>query len=143
MHSDARRRQKSPPRSRSVPGRSASHTHRRSSFRRGPSSSSAASNNSSSSMSAWESAARNALRAGTMAAITNYSAPGKWLGDKGKRVATAALGAALVDTYMGHRHPESVNGVRHTAMRQVAEYAINSIVAEPIMQRAARHRTRQ
>ncbi|KIH92252.1 hypothetical protein SPBR_02873 [Sporothrix brasiliensis 5110] len=88
----------------------------------------------------WESAARNALRAGTMAALTNHGAPGSWFGDKGSRVATAALGAALVDTYMGHRHPESLNGVRHMAMRQAAEYAINSIVAEPILERAARRK---
>ncbi|CAK7198152.1 hypothetical protein SEUCBS139899_000810 [Sporothrix eucalyptigena] len=130
-------------RARSVPGRDDSHSRRRPSLKRGPSSSSSASNNSSSSMSKWESAARNALRAGTMAALSSHSAPGSWLGNKGTRVATAALGAALVDTYMGHRHPESVNGVRHTAIRQAAEYAISSIVAEPIMERAARHRARR
>ncbi|CAK7218392.1 hypothetical protein SCUCBS95973_003468 [Sporothrix curviconia] len=134
---------KASPHGRSAAGRSDSHSRRRPPLKRGPSSSSSASNNSSSSMSAWESAARNALRAGTMAALSSHSAPGSWLGHKGTRVATAALGAALVDTYMGHRHPESVNGVRHTAMRQAAEYAINSIVAEPILQRAARRRTRR
>ncbi|CAK7220890.1 hypothetical protein SBRCBS47491_004341 [Sporothrix bragantina] len=141
-HSDAHSRKSLPP-CRSVPDRSDSHSRRRPPLKRGPSSSSSTSNNSSSSKSAWESAARNALRAGTMAALSSHSAPGSWFGNKGTRVATAALGAALVDTYMGHRHPESVNGVRHTAMRQAAEYAISSIVAEPIMQRAARRKTRR
>ncbi|KAL1911330.1 hypothetical protein Sste5344_002710, partial [Sporothrix stenoceras] len=137
-------------RARSVPSRSNSHSRsrRRPSLKRGPpSSSSTTSSNSSSrsdpssSSSKWESAARNALRAGTMAALSSHGAPGSWLGNKGTRVATAALGAALVDTYMGHRHPNSMNGIRHTAMRQAAEYAISSIVAEPIMERATRRKT--
>lgn len=146
------KRKVQPSRARSIPERSDGHnrTRRGPSLKRGsPSSSSTASSTSSSrsdpssSSSKWESAARNALRAGTMAALSSHGAPGSWLGNKGTRVATAALGAALVDTYMGHRHPDSFNGIRHTAMRQAAEYAINSIVAEPIMHRATRRKSRR
>lgn len=93
--------------------------------------------------SAWEAAVRNGLRAGTMAALDCHDTPGDWLGDKGTRVATAALKAAIVDTYMEHRHPQSVNGFRHTAMRQAAEYAITNALAGPLMQLAAEERRRR
>ncbi|EPE10761.1 hypothetical protein F503_05856 [Ophiostoma piceae UAMH 11346] len=85
-------------------------------------------------------AAKHAMKAGAMAALSNAAVPGDWLGEKGSRVATAALGAALVDTFMSQNYPKRVNGIRHTAMRQVAERTIKSMVTEPIFQRAAQHR---
>ena len=85
-------------------------------------------------------AAKHAVKAGAMAALSNAAVPGDWLGEKGSRVVTAALGAALVDTFMSHNYPTRVNGIRHTAMRQVAERTIKSMVTEPIFQRAAQHR---
>ncbi|EFX03634.1 hypothetical protein CMQ_562 [Grosmannia clavigera kw1407] len=93
--------------------------------------------------SALEAAVRNALRAGTLAALDCHDSPGDWLGDKGTRVATAALKAAIVDTYMEHRHPQKVNGIRHTAMRHAAEYAITNALAGPLMQFAAEERRRR
>lgn len=45
--------------------------------------------------------ARTALSAGATAAMNNRGAQGEWLGAKGAKVATAALGAALMDGFMG------------------------------------------
>lgn len=69
--------------------------------------------------------------------------PGGWLGDKGTRVATAALGSAIVDTYMSHQHPNSVNGIRHTALRQAAEYTIKNTISGPIRHLAEEERQKQ
>ena len=45
--------------------------------------------------------ARTALSAGATAAMNNRGVQGEWLGAKGAKVATAALGAALMDGFMG------------------------------------------
>ncbi|KAI5463961.1 hypothetical protein BGZ63DRAFT_421051 [Mariannaea sp. PMI_226] len=52
--------------------------------------------------------ARTALTAGAQAAMNSRKEEGQWLGAKGAKVATAALGAALVDGVMGQKHPNSV-----------------------------------
>lgn len=58
--------------------------------------------------------ARTAFSAGAQAAIKSRNDPSPWLGAKGAKVATAALGAALVDGFMAEKHP---GGVRHEALR--------------------------
>lgn len=45
--------------------------------------------------------ARTALTAGAQAAMNNRGSQGPWMGSKGAKVATAALGAALMDGFMG------------------------------------------
>lgn len=44
--------------------------------------------------------ARTALSAGAQAAMNNRKGQGEWLGAKGAKVATAAIGAALMDGFM-------------------------------------------
>jgi hypothetical protein len=61
--------------------------------------------------------------------------PGPWMGAKGTKVATAALGAALVDTFMGQKHPKKVGGVRHKAMRRATEAALGKVIVEPVAHR--------
>ena len=45
--------------------------------------------------------ARTAFTAGAQAAMNNRGAQGPWMGSKGAKVATAALGAALMDGFIG------------------------------------------
>ncbi|KAK0708048.1 hypothetical protein B0H67DRAFT_648158 [Lasiosphaeris hirsuta] len=47
----------------------------------------------------WQQAAAAALQAGGLAAIQMRSQPGGWKGEKGARVASAALGAAAIDAF--------------------------------------------
>ncbi|OIW28939.1 hypothetical protein CONLIGDRAFT_681869 [Coniochaeta ligniaria NRRL 30616] len=47
----------------------------------------------------WQKAALAALQAGGIAAMNARSQPGAWKGEKGARVATAALGAAALDAF--------------------------------------------
>lgn len=48
----------------------------------------------------WQMAARAALEAGGVAAFRLRKEPGKWNGEKGAKVATAALGAAAIDAFI-------------------------------------------
>ncbi|KAF9775681.1 hypothetical protein IL306_006184 [Fusarium sp. DS 682] len=64
--------------------------------------------------------ARTALTAGAQAAMKSGHDPGPWLGPKGAKVATAALGAALVDGFIGQKHPDST---RQKLMRQGVDLA--------------------
>ncbi|CAG1982164.1 unnamed protein product [Fusarium graminearum] len=59
--------------------------------------------------------ARTAFTAGAQAAMKSGKESGPWLGPKGAKVATAALGAALVDGFMGQKHPDST---RQKIMRE-------------------------
>ncbi|KAH6983836.1 hypothetical protein EDB80DRAFT_691654 [Ilyonectria destructans] len=52
--------------------------------------------------------ALTALTAGAQAAIKSRNDPSPWLGPKGAKIATTALGAALVDGFIGKKHPNSV-----------------------------------
>ncbi|KAK3682067.1 hypothetical protein B0T22DRAFT_470210 [Podospora appendiculata] len=47
----------------------------------------------------WQQAAAAALQAGSMTAYNLRSEPGPWKGEKGARIATAALGAAAIDAF--------------------------------------------
>ncbi|KAF4970246.1 hypothetical protein FZEAL_10081 [Fusarium zealandicum] len=64
--------------------------------------------------------ARTAFTAGAQAAMKSRGDPSPWLGSKGAKVATAALGAALVDGFMGQKHPGST---RQTLMREGIDLA--------------------
>lgn len=69
---------------------------------------------------------RTALTAGAQAAMKSQKEQGDWLGAKGAKVATAALGAALVDGFMGQKHP---GGVRHNLMKQGVDVASGKVGA--------------
>ncbi|KAK3395313.1 hypothetical protein B0H63DRAFT_445349 [Podospora didyma] len=47
----------------------------------------------------WQKAAAAAFQAGSLAALNMRSEPGPWKGEKGARIATAALGAAALDAF--------------------------------------------
>ncbi|PHH88344.1 hypothetical protein CDD83_7642 [Cordyceps sp. RAO-2017] len=59
--------------------------------------------------------ARTAFSAGAQAAMQSRHDPSPWFGAKGAKVATAALGAALVDGFMAEKHPGSMrqDALRH------------------------------
>ncbi|KAI8941312.1 hypothetical protein NX059_002539 [Plenodomus lindquistii] len=70
----------------------------------------------------WEQAAKAALVAGAVEAFRSRKEPGAWTGAKGQRVATAALGAAGIDSLVD-KDPKK-HGKRH-----VAESALGGLVA--------------
>ncbi|KAK1950844.1 hypothetical protein LY78DRAFT_493832 [Colletotrichum sublineola] len=84
-------------------------------------------------------AAQTAFRVGSQAAMQMRSEPGPWIGEKGTRVATAALGAALVDTFVGHKATGMKGGMRHQALRQACEMGIRNFVVQPTVNTATRH----
>lgn len=49
-----------------------------------------------------------AVSTGLSAALDSRGDPGQWKGAKGAKVAVASLGSALVDGFLGHKHPDSV-----------------------------------
>lgn len=49
-----------------------------------------------------------AVSTGLSAALDSRGDPGQWKGAKGAKVAVASLGSALVDGFLGHKHPNSV-----------------------------------
>lgn len=51
----------------------------------------------------WQMAARAALEAGGATALRLRNQPGSWTGDKGAKIATAALGAAAIDAFIDTR----------------------------------------
>ncbi|OHF03370.1 hypothetical protein CORC01_01423 [Colletotrichum orchidophilum] len=83
-------------------------------------------------------AAQTAFRVGSQAALQMKSEPGPWIGEKGTRVATAALGAALVDTFVGHKATGIKGGMRHQALRQACEMGIRNFVVQPTVNTATR-----
>lgn len=76
----------------------------------------------------WMGAARCAMQAGAMAAMRVHGDPGPWIGSKGASVATAALGAAVVDTFVEHRTPAAKGGMRHAVAKGVTLSALGSLV---------------
>ena len=75
------------------------------------------------------SAASNALEAGAMAALRLRHDPAPWLGaKKGGQIAAAALGAAVVDTFVEQRVPRRKGGLRHAVARQAAVGVIGRLV---------------
>lgn len=51
----------------------------------------------------WQAAASAAVKSGAAAAMSMRSQPGAWAGEKGARVATAALSAAAMDALAGRK----------------------------------------
>lgn len=70
----------------------------------------------------WEQAAKAAIVAGAVEAFRNRKTAGPWTGEKGQRIATAALGAAGIDSLVD-KDPD------HKSKRHVAESAIGGLVA--------------
>lgn len=62
----------------------------------------------------WQAAAAAALQSGAAAAMNMRSQPGSWTGQKGARVATAALGAAAMDAFAGKKKPGGGGGAPET-----------------------------
>ena len=89
----------------------------------------------------WGQAATCALEAGAVAAIKASHAPGP-LSQKGAKVVTAALGAAVVDTFLSKKMPKTKGGIRHAAMREVAEAALGNFVVGPVASGGGRRRRR-
>ncbi|OAG12574.1 uncharacterized protein CC84DRAFT_1201538 [Paraphaeosphaeria sporulosa] len=70
----------------------------------------------------WEQAAKAAIVAGAVEAFRSRKQPGPWTGEKGQRIATAALGAAGIDSLVD-KDPD-----KHSK-RHVAESALGGLVA--------------
>ncbi|GAB0135412.1 hypothetical protein EsDP_00003752 [Epichloe bromicola] len=66
--------------------------------------------------------AATALSTGLSAALDSRHDPGQWKGAKGTKVAVATVGSALVDGFLGQKHP---NGVRHKVMKKGVEVAMD------------------
>ncbi|KAH9905045.1 hypothetical protein F4778DRAFT_55391 [Xylariomycetidae sp. FL2044] len=78
----------------------------------------------------WQMAARAALEAGGVTAFRLRKEPGSWTGDKGAKIATAALGAAAIDAFIDKdpRHAKSTGG-----MKGMAENALSAALASKLM----------
>ncbi|XWX00562.1 hypothetical protein V2A60_008583 [Cordyceps javanica] len=63
-----------------------------------------------------------ALSTGLSAALDNRGDPGLWKGSKGAKVAVAAVGSAVVDGFLGSKHP---GGARHTVMKKGVDVALD------------------
>lgn len=72
----------------------------------------------------WAQAAQAALVAGAVEAFRSRKAPGPWTGEKGKRIATAALGAGGIDGLVSGKQPEE-KSKRHLAEAVIGGLAIN------------------
>ncbi|KAI1773016.1 hypothetical protein F4818DRAFT_424624 [Hypoxylon cercidicola] len=77
----------------------------------------------------WQMAARAALEAGGLTAFRLRKEPGKWTGEKGAKVATAALGAAAMDAFID----KDPRRAKTNGMRGFAENTITSMIASKIM----------
>lgn len=87
---------------------------------------------------AWQEAAKVAMQAGTVAAIKVGSDSVPWP-VKGTKIASAALGAAVVDHVL---KPKKKGGIKYAAMRHLAEVAVGNLVVGPAMGRAGGGRRR-
>ncbi|KAH7136656.1 hypothetical protein B0J13DRAFT_78620 [Dactylonectria estremocensis] len=70
--------------------------------------------------------ARTALTAGAQAAMKSRNDPSPWMGAKGAKVATAALGAAIVDGFIGQKHP---NSARQSIAREGVDLATGKVAS--------------
>lgn len=77
----------------------------------------------------WEEAGRVALQAGTVAAIKVGNDAVPWP-VKGTKIASAALGAAVVDHVL---RPKKRGGIKYAAMRHMAEVAVGNVVVGPAL----------
>jgi hypothetical protein len=79
---------------------------------------------------AWQSVAKTALTAGAQAAFRARKDPSPWLGEKGARVATAAIGAAIVNGFIGTKHPNKIDSKRHKGLKKATTAAMDKGVSE-------------
>ncbi|KAF2722826.1 hypothetical protein K431DRAFT_40547 [Polychaeton citri CBS 116435] len=77
----------------------------------------------------WAQAAQAALVAGAIEAFRSRKEPGPWTGDKGKRIATAAIGAGGIDGLLD-RNPDTKKK-RHLAEAVIGGLAANRIANGP------------
>ena len=70
-----------------------------------------------------------------MTALKVGREPGPWVGMKGGKVISAAMGAAVVDGFKAQRDTPGVRsgGMRHATMRHLTELAISNMVAKPAL----------
>ena len=68
------------------------------------------------------------MKAGASAAydLRNDSSP--WIGPKGIKVATAAIGAAIVDGFGQEKDQARSEGTKHDAIKRMGEAALRHIV---------------
>lgn len=81
----------------------------------------------------WDEAGKVALQAGTVAAVKVGTDSIPWH-IKGTKIASAALGAAVVDHVL---KPKKRGGVKYAAMRHLTEVAVGNLVVGPAMGRAS------
>ncbi|OTB01727.1 hypothetical protein M426DRAFT_25337 [Hypoxylon sp. CI-4A] len=77
----------------------------------------------------WQMAARAALEAGGLTAFRLRKDPGSWTGEKGAKVASAALGAAAIDAFID----KDPRRMKSNGMKGFAENTISSMIASKIM----------
>lgn len=73
----------------------------------------------------WQQAAKAAVITGVIEAVRSRNTPGPWAGEKGQRVATAALGAAGIDGFLD-RDPD------RKSKRHIVESVIGGLVANRV-----------
>ncbi|KAI0471508.1 hypothetical protein GGR56DRAFT_654423 [Xylariaceae sp. FL0804] len=79
----------------------------------------------------WQMAARAALEAGGLTAFRLRKEPGGWGGEKGAKVATAALGAAAIDAFIDHDPRRAQSTGR--GIKGKAENVLSSVLASQLM----------
>lgn len=91
----------------------------------------------------FQHAARSALDAAVVEVMRVRKEPGSWTGGKGARVATAALGAAAVDAFVGGKDPDR-HGKRKTVESTIGGLLLNRMVNGPRreLRREERERSR-
>ncbi|KAI2465182.1 hypothetical protein F4781DRAFT_435623 [Annulohypoxylon bovei var. microspora] len=77
----------------------------------------------------WQMAARAALEAGGLTAFRLRKEPGSWTGEKGAKVATAALGAAAIDAFID----KDPRRAKSSGVKGFAENTISSMIASKLM----------
>lgn len=74
-------------------------------------------------------AARAALEAGGLTAFRLRKDPGSWTGEKGAKIATAALGAAAIDAFID----KDPRRAKSKGVKGFAETTISSMIASKLM----------
>jgi len=88
----------------------------------------------------WEQAAKAAIVAGAVEAFRSRNAPGPWTGEKGQRIATAALGAAGIDSLVD-KDPDK-HSKRHVAESAIGGLLANRVANGPRSRSRGRHGSR-